>query len=458
VGRTGHARGFATGFGEATSRPGRALALIFLLALALRLCALWLSLDTPLAGDEPEYFARAVRRSMGLSGIADSGRAPGAIAGYAAAFWGFGVSVEIAKCVNVLASSLTVLPAYWIGRAWGGVSAGLLGALGVALYPNFIAFSHFLWSEPLYLLWIALALALLIAGKGPASWGRVAGAGVLLGASALTKESGVVFVPLAAGWVAWQSWRPRPRAAAGRAACLLAASALVVAPWVAHINRPDLPLALITRTGGMNLFIGNHPISRYQGMQEYKSLSANPLEIDTIARERAIGSIRSRLPAWPLEKLAEEGPRFFTPTSFAVRRLLAPEGGGGGWRYRLALPFGEAPTFRALAVAGVVAAYVGVLLAGAAGWVLARRRELSALFGLFLLGQLVPSLVTFSMSRFRLPAMLFFILGAALLGTEGRRDWKSASLARRGLALAAVAGLIVCLGLDYESVLASSGR
>jgi hypothetical protein len=208
----------------------------------------------------------------------------------------------------------------------------------------------------------------------------------------------------------------------------------------------------------MNLFIGNHPISRYQGMQEYGSLSANPLEIDTIARERAIGSILSRLPAWPLEKLAEEGPRFFTPTSFAVRRLLAPEGGGGGWRYRLALPFGEAPTFRALAVAGVVAAYVGVLLAGAAGWVLARRRDLSALFGLFLFAQLLPSIVTFSMSRFRLPSMLFFILGAALLGTGGRQDWKSASLARRGLALAAVAGLIACLGLDYESVLASSGR
>ena len=454
MGRTGH----ASIFREAASRPGRALVLIFLGALALRLGALWVSFDTALAGDEPEYFARAVRRSMGLSGIADSGRAPGAIAGYAAAFWGFGVSVEIAKCVNVLAASLTVLPAYWIGRAWGGVGAGLLGALGVALYPNFIAFSHFLWSEPLYLFWLALAVALLIPGKGPASWGRVAGAGALLGASALTKEAGVVFLPLAAGWVAWKSWRPQPMAAAGRAGCLLVAAALVLAPWVAHINRPDLPPALITRTGGMNLFIGNHPISRYQGMQEYRTLSANPLEIDTIARERSLGWIRSRLPAWPLEKLVEEGPRFFTPTSFAVRRLLAPEGGAGGWRYRLALPFGETPAFRALAVAGVVGAYVGVLLAGAAGWILARRRDLSALFGLFLLSQLLPSLVTFSMSRFRLPSMLFFILGAALLGTEGRQDWKSASFVRRGLALAGVAGLIVCLGLDYESVLTSSGR
>ena len=67
-------------------------------------------------------------------------------------------------------------------------------------------------------------------------------------------------------------------------------------------------------------------------------------------------------------------------------------------------------------------------------------------------------LVAFALRRDTFRVRHIFILGAALLGTEGRQDWKSASFVRRGLALAGVAGLIVCLGLDYESVLTSSGR
>jgi hypothetical protein len=109
-------------------------------------------------------------------------------------------------------------------------------------------------------------------------------------------------------------------------------------------------------------------------------------------------------------------------------------------------------------VVGIVVAYAGALLTGALGWVLARRRDLSALFGLFLVAQVLPSVVTFSMSRFRLPVMLFFILGAGVWVAEGRTDWASASWGRRVLALAAFAGLLVCLGLDYESVLGSSGH
>ncbi len=451
-------KGLAEGFQRATDQPAVSLGLILLGALSLRGLALWLSLDTPLAGDEPEYFARAVRRVLGPPGIDGGGRAPGAIALYAGAFEVGGISVTAARLVNVLASSLTVLPAYWLGRAWGGVGAGLLGALGVALYPNFIAFSHFLWSEPLFLLWVASALAGLVSGRGPLAWGRVAGAGALLALAALTKESGVVFLPLAAAWVAWKTWPEGRALALARAALLLLVAAAALAPRVAEVNGPGLPPALITRTGAMNLFIGNHPVSHFRGMHEYPGLAATPLAAERVARARALEEIRRRLPAWPLEKLAHEGPRFFTPTSFAIRRLLAPAGEPGGWRYQLRLPMGEAPIFRGFLVAGVVAAYVGVLLAGAAGWLLARRRDLSALFGLFLLAQIGPSIVMFSMSRFRLPSMLFFILGAAVLALHGRQDWAAASGLRKGLVLGIVTGLLVCLGLDYDSVLGSSGH
>ena len=458
-------RGGTVGFGgfpgsvrALTARPGGALVLIFGLAAGLRGLAFWLTAQTPLAGDELEYYARAVHEAVGPPLPDDSGRAPGAIALYAAAFRGLGVSVGAARAVNVLASSLTVFPAYWLGRAWGGARVGLWGAAAVAVYPTFIAFSHFLWSEPLYLFWLSCALALLVSGKGPGSWGRVIAAGALLGVSGLTKESGLIFVPLAAGWIVWKQWGAPGWAHWGRGLGLVVAAGLVVSPWVAHINGPGLPLAAITRTGGMNLFIGNHPVSHFRGIHEYGELAATPRETERIARERALAEIRRRLPAWPVEKLAEETPRFFTPTSFAVRRLLAPSDDPGGWRYRLALPFGESASFRGLLVAVAVASYAAALLGGAVGWVLARRRDVSLLFGLVLAAQILPSIVTFSMSRFRVPSMLFFLLGSAVLAVHRRRDWAEASPRRRSVAVALAALLLALMSLDYESVLHSSGN
>ena len=49
------------------------------------------------------------------------------------------------------------------------------------------------------------------------------------------------------------------------AVALTCGAAVVLVPWVVHIQRPDLPFALVTRTGYMNLFIGNHPVSHGHG-------------------------------------------------------------------------------------------------------------------------------------------------------------------------------------------------
>ncbi len=440
------------------ARPVPALASILGLALGVRLLALWVSLETPLAGDEPEYFARAARWGLGPPLSEQTARAPGAIFLYASFFQLFGVSVVTAKLANVLVSALTVWPAYWIGRAAGGAAVGALAALGVALYPNYIAFSHFLWPEPLYIFLLASGIALLLVDGGRPSWARILGAGGLLGLSALCKESGVLFLPVAAAWLAWRGWASEPRAALRRGACLLIVSLAVIAPRVAQVNRPGEAFALITRTGAMNLFVGNHPISHGHGMREYQDLAPTALASERLARARALAEIERRLPLWPLEKIGLEGPRFFTPTSFAIRRLLAPVDRPGGWRYRLSLPGGESAGLRAFLVAGVVSSYLAVLLAGTAGWILTSRRELAMLALLFILAQIVPSLLTFSMSRFRLPSMLFFLIGSALWAVRGREDWAGASPLRRTAAVAGVLGLLAIVALDYSAVLSSTGR
>ena len=61
------------------------------------------------------------------------------------------------------------------------------------------------------------------------------------------------------------------------------------------------------------------------------------------------------------------------------------------------------------------------------------------------------------MSRFRVPAMLFLLLGAASLCVWGRRDWRAASGRRRAAALVCVTVMAGLVAMGYESVLRSTG-
>ena len=426
----------ARAFRAAADRPTPWLAGIFVAGLAIRLAALFVTQPTQPAGDELELFVRAARLVVGPP-LEDEGlRAPGILFFYAGVFRLFEAWALLAKAANVVVSSLTVLPIFFIGRAYGGVRVGLLAAVLAALYPTFIAFSHYLWSEPLYIFVMSCGVATAVWAIERPVWWRFAAAGALLGASALCKESGLVFPPLAALFLLCSG---RSRVAAARAGALAAGAALVILPWTVHINEPDLPFAVITRTTYMNLYVGNHPRSPGHGMQEFGQLAPTHLEAERAAREIALAQISARLPWWPLEKIASELPRFFTPTSFAVRRLLMPAGDPGNWGYRFRWPAADRMALRRAAVAIVVASYLVIVTAGMAGLLLARRRDLSGFFLLFVASQILPSIITFSMSRFRLPSMVFFILGAASLTVYGR-----ARLVR-GLGCTALSGRCVRL-------------
>ena len=67
------------------------------------------------------------------------------------------------------------------------------------------------------------------------------------------------------------------------------------------------------------------------------------------------------------------------------------------------------------------------------------------LFGLFIASQLAPAVITFSMTRFRLPAMLAFATGAAALMITGREDFRRALPGRRAMTFLALAMLAACM-------------
>ncbi len=60
-----------------------------------------------------------------------------------------GVHERLARVVLALIGSLSVLFSYLIGRRLSGPTAGLIGALAVAIYPAFLEYQGMLMCEPL---------------------------------------------------------------------------------------------------------------------------------------------------------------------------------------------------------------------------------------------------------------------------------------------------------------------
>jgi 4-amino-4-deoxy-L-arabinose transferase-like glycosyltransferase len=108
------------------------------------------------------------------------------------AFRLFGVSEASARWVNVAASTLLVpVVAATAGKLWGR-SAAVAAAAVLALNPYAISFGATAYTDPVLVLAGMLAFC-------AAVYGRALGAGLLLGAAVMTKQQGVLYVPLALG-------------------------------------------------------------------------------------------------------------------------------------------------------------------------------------------------------------------------------------------------------------------
>jgi 4-amino-4-deoxy-L-arabinose transferase-like glycosyltransferase len=441
------------------------LGLILLSALALRISVLMAIEPTPLAGDETDYYRRAVHLVSDGRMESLGGRAPGNEFFFAALFRLFGISTLVARFGNVVLSAASVVPIYALGRQLGGGRTGLVAAALTALYPNFIAYSHYLWAEPLYILLVTSGLALLGSQRGrPALW-RSAVAGLLFGVAALAREVGVVFPLFGAAWLYFVS-RAEPGKAAARSGLLLAAFALVLVPWTLHLNAGREDFALVTRTFYMNLYKGNVEPQRVDGEERpvglrksYWSLGRGRIEAERGARVLAFDAIEQRMPWWPAEKLIEQLPRFFTPTSFAVRRLLMAQDELeplGSWRYRFRWARIDTPVLRWFLVGVAVTGYVAMAVAGVGGLILARCGTAAGLLALFAMAQIGPTLVTFALSRFRLATMAVLIVGAATLVRRDGNPWTAATPGRRRAAVAGMAILMAVILCRYQDALRST--
>ncbi|HKT83759.1 MAG TPA: glycosyltransferase family 39 protein, partial [Solirubrobacterales bacterium] len=245
------------------------LAAVLLLGFGLRAYRVVEPLPQP-GDDAHAYYALAkslyTEGSFGGPAFHDpSDWSPGGPLLYAAGFYATaGAREGTARIIELLLGLGAIVVAYLLGRRISCRPAGLLAALGVAVYPPFIHSVGALYSEPPAMLTLpAAVLAFLWASDGSTdpprqrAWARWLLPGLLFGLTAMFRPEyllvGFAFAlfALVRVWRA-QDWRPSLAATA----LLLAAMLLPIVPWAIR-NQVVLHRTVpISTGGGKALYVG----------------------------------------------------------------------------------------------------------------------------------------------------------------------------------------------------------
>jgi 4-amino-4-deoxy-L-arabinose transferase-like glycosyltransferase len=240
---------------------GRALILVFIVALALRLLNVWFaSQASPFFGtfntDDAFYNEWAQRIAGGeLSDGEPFFLSP--LFPYALAFVYkiFGDAPLAAILLQVLISSVTCCLIMRAGQIACGNAAGLFAGLLAALYGPFIFFTEILLTETLHLFLAMSALTLFLERRGKEAATGWFGRGLICGLAAVTRTYFLLTSLLLAVWIVVEG---RSRTALNRAALFLAGVAVVAAIPTIHNAIAGKDFVIVNSSGGINFFMGNH--------------------------------------------------------------------------------------------------------------------------------------------------------------------------------------------------------
>jgi len=253
-----------------TRRPTLLLGAILVLALLLRV-GFWFGVvgfDSSGGGDEPDYhrLATSVAAGEGLQsplGEPTAARPPLYPIVLGGVYSLFGDDPDVARAFQVFLGVVVVFLVYVLMRRLATPGGALLAAFLAAANPALIYLSGLIMSEILYIIGLLCVLLLLVrdarSPRTPASTGRYAIVGALLGAAYLTRPQTLFFAAFVAGAVLWLrtlSWRAR----FARIAVLAASAAIVVSPWIVRNAVHFDALVPSTTHGGITFYESNNEL------------------------------------------------------------------------------------------------------------------------------------------------------------------------------------------------------
>ena len=463
----------------------RFIALVFLLALVLRLVPVLLSYRLPIGLDDMfqyDMLARSIvaghgyrwyaERDLALiepyiamerpadydpRGVLTSFKAPGYPAFLALIYAVCGVGTHRFFAARLAQAFLGALLAPLSGALALGTGfserAARWAALFVAAFPLLVIYPLALASENLFIPLLALALVLTLRAGERGRARDYALAGLVLGLATLTRSIVTAFVPLAALWAWWTARRTgagNGRSGFGHAALLILCFLLATVPWAVRNTLLHRQPTWVETSLGYNLYLGYHP----QGTGTFQygiSLDLLPIldDAERSARgvEAAMQFVRADPGRVPYLMLRKAGYLW----ELDSRALIYFYGNGflgrwPGWLLGLVLLLAWVPLM-VLAPAGAVGLACGPL---------ERRTGLVALLVVYYTGAHV---LIMAEPRFHVPLLPVVAVLAAYAFTA--RPWRRSRPWQRGVAIALVVLLLANWGLalvrDWHTLAALFG-
>jgi 4-amino-4-deoxy-L-arabinose transferase-like glycosyltransferase len=333
--------------------------------------------------------------------------------------------LDVARFVQVVLSTLSVWLVYMLGATLFGSRTGLTAAALFAFYPDFVGFSHLLWSETVFVTLLLSAAVLLFRGLRSGRILSLGGAGVCMGLAALTREIGLTLLPWILVWivaVGAATWRQGLRAAV----VVLLTAAVTIAPWTLRNAVKHRAFVPVTAIHGIALLWG----ASADVVGDLRRLQYQPgPERDAAAGRLAMEIIRSDPAGWLRRCLFRNLPGLW---SLGYDGVIAHLGHPTGYRL--------APGAWARAVIVVIAAsYVAVAVCAIVGMAVAADWRPTLLFVGFVGIYCAMHAVASGWPRHRLPLMAFACVYAGHLFCHRAAELRGAARPLRvGLATAGV--------------------
>ncbi len=303
--------------------------------------------------------------------------------------------LDVARFVHVVLSTLSVWLIYVLGVTLFDSRTGLTAATVFAFYPDFVGFSHLLWSETLFVMLSLSAVVLLFRGLRSGRVVSLGGAGVCFGLAALTREIGLTLLPWILIWIVAVGAATR-RQGMRAALVVMLTAAVTIAPWTLRNALKYRAFVPVTAVSGVALLWGASTEAAGELRRLRFTQQPGP-ERAAAARRRAMEIIRSDPAGWLRRCLSRNLPGLW---SLGFDGVIAHLGDPRG--------YGPAPGAWARAVIVVIAAsYVTVTACAIVGMALAADWRPTVLFLGFVGVYCAMHALASGFPRHRLPLMAF---------------------------------------------------
>lgn len=433
-------------------RPTLAWLWCLLISFVVRasLCLVVVQADVPPIYDEGGYLSRAEGFYQILGSLArgEAPTRPALSRAYGRGVWPpaqplvLGIAMAVAgqspgaaRGAMVVLGALTTLIVYFVTRRLAGPRGALAAAALHALYPSFVAFSHYLFSETTFFFFLLIAVGASMALPWQERrWKRAVLAGLGGATIALAALTRTAALPLLAVFPLWLCFVLKGTRARLAYPCLMAVVMVAtLAPWQLALLKREGRFVMLTSVTGYYLLADNDPwdSSSVKRLKQRLRQNAKRLQTnqDAAARKLLLEQIREH-PAKYLARCVKRFRQLWRSDVYVLRHILAavypPLPAAVAWLLVLLLQVSY------LALVGL--ACLGLLAAGPS----ARDKGLLLVAGA---ASALPPVLTFANTRMSLPVLALMLPlaghGVAALAGAGSRRWQL------GLAFAVVAANVL---------------